>query len=141
MSTLPGEKQFQRDLQAGLRGAALPGGLSLKLPNADRELAWQYVFPASRIYTEEKTGIRRRHHYHESAVQRAVATAVRASRIHKRASCHSLRHSFATHLLRGACYSPPVTCIVFSLQGFRSPKSEGTDLQLHNSSICSDLSN
>jgi integrase len=99
MSTLPGEKQFQRDLQAGLRGAALPGGLSLKLPNADRELAWQYVFPASRIYTEEKTGIRRRHHYHESAVQRAVATAVRASRIHKRASCHSLRHSFATHLL------------------------------------------
>jgi Site-specific recombinase XerD len=99
MSTLPGEKQFHRDLQAGLRGAALPGGLSLKLPNADRELAWQYVFPASRIYTEEKTGIRRRHHYHESAVQRAVATAVRASRIHKRASCHSLRHSFATHLL------------------------------------------
>jgi integron integrase len=93
------EKQFALDLRAGLRGAALPGALSIKYPKADRELAWQYVFPAQRVYTEAKTGARRRHHYHESALQRAVSTAVREARVTKRATCHSFRHSFATHLL------------------------------------------
>lgn len=93
------EKQFALDLRAGLRGAALPGALSAKYPRSDRELSWQYVFPAQRVYTEAKTGTRRRHHYHESALQRAFATAVREARVTKRATCHSLRHSFATHLL------------------------------------------
>ena len=93
------EKQFALDLRAGLRGAALPGALSIKYPNADRELTWQYVFPALRVYTEMETGVRRRHHYHQSALQRAVATAVRSARVKKRATCHSFRHSFATHLL------------------------------------------
>lgn len=93
------EKQFGLDLRAGLKGAALPGALSTKYPSADRELGWQYVFPAQRVYVEEKTGVRRRHHYHESALQRAFATAVRQARLTKRASCHTLRHSFATHLL------------------------------------------
>lgn len=93
------QKVFNRDLQDGLRGAALPGALGVKLPRADVDWSWQWVFPASRLYQEPDTGIKRRHHLHETVVQRAFAAAVRASGIAKRATCHSLRHSFATHLL------------------------------------------
>jgi integron integrase len=91
--------QFQRDLAAGARGAPLPGALGRKLRNADRDWAWQYVFPATRLYREAATGGRRRHHLHETVIQRAFTAAVRASAISKRATCHTLRHSFATHLL------------------------------------------
>lgn len=93
------KEQFQRDLARGVLGAALPGALDRKLPNADREWAWQWVFPASRPYMESSTGVRRRYHLHETVIQRAFASAVRGSGISKRATCHSLRHSFATHLL------------------------------------------
>jgi integron integrase len=93
------QRQFRSDLQLGWRGAALPGALGRKYANADREWAWQWVFPASRPYRETETGVKRRHHLHESGVQRAFAGAVLAARIPKRATCHSLRHSFATHLL------------------------------------------
>src|SRR3990170_581924 len=92
-------RQFERDLAHGLVGAVLPGALVRKLPNASREWAWQWVFPAARVYVDRGSGARRRHHYHESAVQRAVTAAVRASGIPKRATCHSFRHSFATQLL------------------------------------------
>ena len=92
-------EQFYRDLSRGVLGAALPGALGRKLPRADREWAWQYVFPATRPYREATTGVRRRHHLHETVIQRAFLEAVRASGIPKRATCHSLRHSFATHLL------------------------------------------
>jgi integron integrase len=92
-------KQFQRDRHFGVLGSALPGALARKIPPTDSDWRWQYLFPASRVYVEQETGKRRRHHIHDSAIQRAVGAAVRESGISKLASCHSLRHSFATHLL------------------------------------------
>jgi integron integrase len=89
----------QQDLRRGDGRAPLPGALVRKYPNAPAEWGWQWVFPATRFYRETGTGIRYRHHLHESVVQRSVKEAVRLARIHKPASCHTLRHSFATHLL------------------------------------------
>ena len=93
------KRQHERDLQLGAGWVELPWALARKYPTAGREWTWQWVFPATRIYVERETGQRRRHHLHESAVQRAIKDAVRRTGIPKRATCHTLRHSFATHLL------------------------------------------
>lgn len=91
--------QHARDLAAGCGAVALPGALRAKYPQAPWEWPWQWVFPATRFYRDAQTGERRRHHLHESVVQRAVKDAVRAAGIPRPATCHSLCHSFATHLL------------------------------------------
>ena len=70
-----------------------------KYPNAPKEWGWQWVFPASKLYQDRQSGEHKRHHLHESVLQRTVKEAVRESRIAKPASCHTFRHSFATHLL------------------------------------------
>jgi integron integrase len=91
--------RHEADLAAGAGAVVLPEALARKYPGAIHSWGWQWVFPATRQYADRETGEARRHHLHPSAVQRAMTLAVRRSGIAKRASCHTLRHSFATHLL------------------------------------------
>lgn len=94
------KRQHQQDLEQGYGSVYLPFALGRKYPNAEREWSWQYVFPAERLSQDPRTGITRRHHLHESGLQRAIKQAVQKTGIPKRVSCHTFRHSFATHLLQ-----------------------------------------
>jgi integron integrase len=90
----------ENDIRCGLGRAPLPDALMRKYPNADRQWGWQFVFPASSHYTAAGTGVRHRHHLHETVVQKQFAQAVRLAGLAKAATPHSLRHSFATELIR-----------------------------------------
>lgn len=87
------------DLSRGLGAVYLPFALERKYPQANREWGWQYVFPSDRLSYDPRTGIRRRHHISESGLQKAVRQAGRTAGVVKPVSCHTFRHSCATHLL------------------------------------------
>jgi len=90
---------FKQDLAEGHGGVFLPDALARKYPKAATEWRWQYVFPSQRLSVDPRSKLVRRHHLHENGLQKAVKQAAHAAGIEKRVSCHSLRHSFATHLL------------------------------------------
>ena len=89
----------EQDLKEGFGNVYLPFALERKYPSANREWGWQYVFPASKRSIDPRSGVERRHHIQERALQRAVRQAIRNAGIQKGGSCHAFRHSFATHLL------------------------------------------
>jgi integron integrase len=91
-------RRWEQDSRFKVRLTGIEGAMSRKFPNADREWPWYYVFPATRTF-RDADGALRRHHLHQTQVQKAVTDAARNAKLGKRVSCHTLRHSFATHLL------------------------------------------
>ena len=90
---------FEKDIKEGYNSVYMPFALEKKYPHAGKELGWRFVFPSENISNDPRSNIKRRHHIHESVLPKAVKRAIRKSDITKQASCHTFRHSFATHLL------------------------------------------
>ena len=93
------QQRHEKDLLLNIDGVYLPYALERKYPTAGKELGWQYLFPSTRIATDQRTGKTRRHHLHESSLQKIIRGAGQEARINKRVHSHVFRHSFATHLL------------------------------------------
>ena len=93
------KNQHKKDLAQGYGSVFLPNALERKYRGADKSWVWQYVFPSSKISVDPRSGIKRRHHVNQQYLHRAVKSAVQKSEIFKAASCHTFRHSFATHLI------------------------------------------
>ena len=93
------QKLHTEDLAAGHGRVYLPNALDRKFLNAPAEFRWQYVFPSARLSKDPRSGVVRRHHAHEASFAKEMTAAVRQTKLSKRATSHSFRHSFATHLL------------------------------------------
>jgi integrase len=93
------KEAHERDLAEGFGTVELPFALARKYPQAERAWGWQYIFPAPKRSRDPRSGAERKHHLDESVIRKAVKEALRTANIYKHASCHTLRHSFATHLL------------------------------------------
>lgn len=108
------KRYHTEDLAAGSGEAWLPGAFARKIGNAAKDFGWQYLFPSKKRSIDPRSGIERRHHVLASGLQKAVRTAVKRAGLSKRITCHTFRHSFATHLLENGIPSRAGTIYVSS---------------------------